>query len=368
MVVLQRDGRQARQLAAGLGLGLGLSAFFWIPALALAGRVRTAELTTGRFAVRDHFPPLGEVFGYEALHAIGVLPPLVLIVAALGLLVACRRGSPRARPLGVALGAAAILAGLLLPVAAPVWKSVPLLPFFQYPWRLFGPLAIVTALAGGLAAAELTAGRSARLRALVELAVFVAAALNVTPRLLDYRPMEEPLRSRLAAALTVEGVRQGLYATAGDEYLPRSARPAAWKERKPRAGPLVATSEPAAVEVVHDAGTSSTLAVEADRPLRLELARFAFPGWRVSVDGIERPVEPNPLGSIDVDLPAGSSRVELVYRQPPVRRAALALSGAVLAAWIVLLARGRRGRPAAVAATTRTAARTTSPARSRGGS
>jgi hypothetical protein len=355
-LVLQRGMRGAGRFSAGLGLGLGLSAFFWIPAVALADRVRTAELTTGRFAVRDHFPALGRIFGYGALYGIGVVPPLVLLASAVALVVAWRRGSDRARPLGVALAAAALLGILLTRATVPVWESLPLLPLFQYPWRLLGPLAILTALAGALAAAELTAGRSARLRGLVELAVFAACLLNVVPRMLDHRPMEEPLRSRLAAALTPEGVRQGLYATAGDEYLPRSAQPAVWQERRPRAGPLVATSEPAAVEVLHDAGTTSILAVQSDRPLQLELARWAFPGWRITVDGDERPAAANPLGSLDADVPAGSSRVELVYRQPAVRRVGLAVSGAVLVAWAAWLA------------TSRTGARSSSRARSRGGS
>ena len=58
------------------------------------------------------------------------------------------------------LAAALILIGLQLRVSTPLWESLLWLPFVQFPWRLMGPLALVTAVAAGIAAAPILSRRS----------------------------------------------------------------------------------------------------------------------------------------------------------------------------------------------------------------
>src|SRR5690606_28940474 len=46
--------------------------------------------------------------------------------------------------------AALILLFLMLPISTPIWESVPLLPYMQFPWRLLGPTAAVLAVLSGI--------------------------------------------------------------------------------------------------------------------------------------------------------------------------------------------------------------------------
>ena len=100
------------------------------------------------------------------------------------------------------------------------------------------------------------------------------------------------------------------------------------------------------------AGSRIGLDVSAGQPVRLRLARWYFPGWELTLDGEPAPLEKSPYGSIDVAVPAGDTRVDLVCRAPPVRRWALAASGLTLALWLLVVLRWPRwlGAPATTAA------------------
>jgi hypothetical protein len=57
----------------------------------------------------------------------------------------------------------------------------------------------------------------------------------------------------------------------------------------------------------------------------------------VNGDAVE--FEANAVGSIDLEVPAGESRVTLVCRAPPLRRAMLLFSAVGLVVWLVILVR-----------------------------
>jgi hypothetical protein len=71
------------------------------------------------------------------------------------------------------------------------------------------------------------------------------------------------------------------------------------------------------------------------------LPLFAFPAWRVTIDGAAVPTASDPAtGLISVDLPAGAHRVAAAWKRLGVERAGLVISGlAVLALAILALSR-----------------------------
>jgi hypothetical protein len=302
-------------LGVGIALGLGLAAFFWLPAVAMTGLVRTDDLLVGKFDFHGQFPAFPTLFGYARFYGAGLLP-----LGALAAGVAALRTSASRRLLATALAGAAVCLFLMTPASVAVWELIPALPFFQFPWRLQGPLALLSVLTAALAFAALVPRPWGRAAAF---ACVGAAALNALPHLLDARPLSHPTE----ALLSVEGVRSGRNsATVLDEYLPRTAAPQTWLRQRPGRGGVVASTGAPRIEVEEEAPTAIRLRVEASTPVRLRLARWAFPGWELRVDGESRLVTPNPQGSIDVDLPEGSSELWLRYRQPPLRRAGLGVS------------------------------------------
>jgi hypothetical protein len=326
----------------GIAFGLALAAFFWVPALSLLPLIRPEELVRAKFDFHGQFPAPRELFGYGRFFATGLLTPLVLLAAAFA------GYRYRAEPLrGQRLLVGALLAGLGLlflatSASTPVWESVPLLPLFQFPWRMLGPLALVTALVAALAFARFLAGRSARFRVAAELAVLGASLLNALPLIWQYRALEPSSIERLPELLDPEAVRSGgRSVTLLDEYLPRTADPTAWRMQRPLAGPVVATTARVEVDVDVDRGSRIELRTLASAPARLRIARWQFPGWRLEVDGTPAELATNAFGSLEVAIPEGKAHVELRCAAPLVRRIWTALSGVALVAWIALLA----GRP-----------------------
>ncbi len=339
-------GRGSRMLwgviLGGVGAGLALSAFFWLPALALSDLIRPEELLRGKFDYHKQFPPLEKIFWYVRFFATGLATPAVLLAS-----IPAAVRFPAQRRILVSLVAAAL--GLLFletTASQPIWSLVPWLPLFQFPWRMMGPLALVASSLAALVAALALAGRPSRTRALAELGTAALLLLNALPILLQYEPLPPAAEPELAALVHPEVVRNSPETvTAGDEYLPRASDTQVWHAQRPLDGPVVAASGPARWETRVDRGSRIELATHSPEPARLRLARWAFPGWRVEVNGAPTLWTPSRWGTLELEIPAGDALVTAELEPPPLRRAGLALSGAALAAWLIGLAvAGRRAR------------------------
>ena len=127
---------------------------------------------------------------------------------------------------------------------------------------------------------------------------------------------------------------------AGHEYLPRTVTvlPDA-----PGGGPDAPAFAPGPGIVVESASRGypelrATVSVIA--PGDLVLQQFWFPGWRVEVDGVERPARAEAdRGRIVVALTPGDREVVARFGPTPLRRAALVASGLSLCALFLIAAR-----------------------------
>src|SRR5262249_48798580 len=150
-------------LALGLAgaLALGLSGFYWLPALSDRRFVHFEHNTTGYFNFHNHFLSLGRLVQTSLIYDYaldgtpdGSLPfqlgLLQVVAAVLGLLVcaALARRLPREALLLVAVGAAVGLgyAAVATPLTLPLWERVEPLQIAQFPWRVLGPASVGLAL------------------------------------------------------------------------------------------------------------------------------------------------------------------------------------------------------------------------------
>jgi hypothetical protein len=332
-VVLHGVRARAAWLAIGGGIAaaLALTAFFWLPALALQDLIRPEELLVGKFDFRRQFPPLQKLFWYERFFATGLLTPAVLVASGW----AAVRWPAQRRILVSLLGAALALLFLETSASRFLWEAIPWLPLFQFPWRMMGPLALVACALAALVA---------------ELALCAVALANAIPLLRQYVPIGAADAQQLEALLHPEVIRNsGESVTAGDEYLPRASDRRVWSAQRPVEGPVVSASGPATWETLHDGGSRMELATHAPAPVRLRLARWAFPGWRVAIDGAPAGWTPSRWGTLELDVPAGDARVAVWLEPPLVRRASLWVSAVALVAWLAGLAAARRRPRASVA-------------------
>lgn len=336
-----RDRRAWTVILAGVGAGLALSAFFWLPALALTDLIRPEELLRDKLDFHNQFPPLRKIFWYVRFFATGLATPLALVAGA----VAALKFPEQRRVLVSLLAAAVVLLFLQTGASELVWELVPGLPFFQFPWRMMGPLAWVASALAALVFARALAGASGTRRAALELAAFALLALNALPILAQYAPFPRGLARIAPAIVSPRIIRGGAQTvTLGDEYLPRASDTTVWHEQRPIEGAVVSASAAVEWRTLADGGTRIELETSSPSAARLRLARFAWPDWRLEVDGAERAFVPNATGTLELEIPAGEARVRVWLEPPPLRRAALWISGVSLVAWAIGLSLAVRRR------------------------
>ncbi len=336
--------------AAGLALGLILSAWFWWPALAERELGHMADMTTGYFHYSGHFrgPELIQprfIFDYAVTaqrtpFVMGLVQALAAVGGAMVVILAWVRR--RFESFGLfTLLLLALSTYLITPLSRPLWERIPLLPLAQFPWRF---LSIQTC-ASALLAAELPRSLP-RLRwvALGLGGLLLIAALG------GLRPERMAIEER-----DVSSGRLRLYelftgnigTTVRYEYLPR------WAETRPFTSAALVTQEEKAPPLVV-VGALTVARLQELRPAQelweievaseaatLAFQTYYFPGWRATVDGKAVAISPLPgLGYIQLQLTQGKHQVILRFGRTPLRAWAEASSLFAFVAIAAILLKG----------------------------
>jgi len=338
----------------GALLGAGLAAFSLVPA-ALSGRWCATELFysggSRYFRPSQHvlFGPaeLNPEFGQRVSWAVVALAALLAAAFVAGRL---RGPSDPRRGLWGAVALVAFLA--LLPPAGRAWDVLPLLSKIQFPWRLATVLT--------LALPPLVALLPRR----AAFALVVAAAMASVPWYgrftapLEAVPVEAPAA---AAPGTAFPDPRAVYDAAGLSshpwmrnpalldvwFVPRTVPPAFWREvvegRAPssapslRAAPVASRSGPVRWSVTRWDRLSRSATVEGPEGSLL-IRQLYFPGFRVRVDGTERPVRPDPpTGLLAVEVAAGRHEISWSWAPFGPLQAARAVSATSAATILVFL-------------------------------
>ena len=233
--------RRAVPTLATTLVAVGLTAFFWLPALVDSDRVHTDRMTQGQYDIAEQATHPTQLIGVdfgrgpsipgpddEMSLSMGFAHSAALATVLLLALVRLRRGSTaqRATAAGWVLLTLAMLAILLqLRVAAPLWEWIPLLGHVQAPLRFLGPLGLAAAWAIPLVGARALPERVARTGGWI---LALAAAALLTPAFGSVRHMTDaeraeiaPVREHGAAGLRDLPDPQAM-TTVFFEFLPRS--------------------------------------------------------------------------------------------------------------------------------------------------
>ncbi len=342
-------------------LGLLLSAWFWLPALAESGQVQLGTVTGGYFHYSRHFRA-ADLIQRSLLFDYSITPdggtPFAMglvqaVFAGLGGGVLAIEGFRRR--LGTRWGF--VLFGLVLstlmitPLSKPLWDHLPLLPMVQFPWRFLSVQALFTAAATGRVADYRwrVAGRNGHGSLVIPVAALLSASV-----LLPLHPDRLPIGP---ADVTVE--RLQLYelftgnigTTIRYEYLDRSVVPRPFTSNaliEPDALPQAIPLEGAALEaaLVERRPTEQVWRVWGEGG-GIAFPLLYWPGWGARVDGelvAVRPVEGS--GYLALEVGPGEHTVVLRLDRTPVRVVAEAVSLVSLAGLLVVLV-WRRWLPAA---------------------
>lgn len=305
-----------------MGLGLGMSAFFWMPALLERGFVHSDRLLVPPiFVYWNNFPSLAELFALPRLpqpfllnpsppRALGAIPFGILFLFAIPKRFSFR--PPASYPFWLGL---LLYLVLMLPLSAPVWEFVPLLEMVQFPWRLLGPAALCLAMLVGFALDSLP-------RWLATYQGWIGAVLILTFSLthlfwFDPRPCPAVANPTQAEIWEFEQATATIGTTAKGEYLPQTvqempAMPATSAFALPDSATLL-------TQEIHPLSRQATLELAVPTVITVNL--FAYPGWQAEIDNQPMPITPSvKQGLITVAIDAGTHQLHIFWRETPVRQ------------------------------------------------
>jgi hypothetical protein len=379
----RRNGRWT-VVACALLLALGVTAFFWAPALLEKQYVHLEQSRNNRNNdFHFNFVSPAEMLAPPSPVDTSLMNPPIRVhlglaqtaLAGIGLAVglARARGRERRALLLFFAAAAGTMAWLSTSSSTWVWEHVPLLPFVQFPWRLIGRAALpLTLLASASFADEQQRDLPIRRVVRRSLSRSSSSDCSLFHRSLSHSSLSH-YPSLLAIALLVLSAffatfpPQGScpsapYPTTGDLYAYEHAKLVGvdptgsyfpiWVTRRPDSSPIeahIAAGEPAprfdesalpegASIVEQDYGPNrARVTVETPEPFHARYLTFYFPGWRARVDDDPAEITPTePEGLVSLHVAAGRHTITIDFGETPLRLACDAISLLALAALATL--------------------------------
>lgn len=282
------DKNRYRLIIGGV-IGLGVAAFFWIPAILEKGLVRFDATTISH--------PDAYFIGMEN----GVLLGFSTIISCAIVL-----GSRKKLSLRDMVTAVVVATGIFMSVAvsSPIWKLPYVGQLVQFPYRflvlpvLFGPWIVAASL-------ERVTGWQRTALCIIFVLVWMQGGVSEL--------------QRLAFVTRSEGYYTTNEATTNvaNEYMPK------WVSDIPLSRPVET------LEVIDGdvsltsrtfAGERIRVNIEASTESIVQINKVYYPGWGVTIDDRLIPIKyGNALGVMRVAVPKGSHRLEASFRETPMR-------------------------------------------------
>lgn len=295
-------------LAKILAIGLGLSAFFWLPAMIEQRYTHSDLFISNKYL--ENFPSLAQLvwspwgFGTEVSKSGGLSPQIGLmhILIALGSIVSFQK-LKKLRWLFIFGGTLFLIALFFsVNVSSVIWGKISFLQKFEFPWRF-------TALSS-----------------------FAAAALSV---LIFSLPKTKTLAYVVTSALLFLSIPFLKVATRefySDEYYLSyqhstdfGAASTIWSAGdpiKPASEPIQIIAGKGTVEDYSKRSTLHRFTINAESDVTVLDSTTYFPGWKVTVDGQKVPIEfqdANYRGFITFRVSQGIHYIDVVFTESAIR-------------------------------------------------
>lgn len=322
LLVARKNPQMTLSALSIIPLGIGVTAWFWLPALWQKQYTILTAAIVQHFNYHDHFVTpiqllLYSPWGYGGSKAgpvdgISFLIPkefLFLFMGSLGLLL-WRVFKKRMVDwylwlwVGVSVGAAFFT----LEWSMSIWEKVPFFALVQYPWRMLALVLIGISIVSGTIVP--------RKKPACFLVAFIIIALLFIRNIGYFKTgPESPIDS---TRLTDPEILMRQSTTYADEHLPR------WVKQVPmQLPPAKATLESGKGALVNLSvhGATTTLKAEVNQDAIVRVHTFAYPGWNALVDGRTISyVIGDPYGTIDIPVPPGihTITVRLTYTRDQI--------------------------------------------------
>lgn len=299
-----------RQMLSVFILGLGLSAFFLIPALAEKGNIILSQVPLAD--IKKHFVKISQLiipgWGYGSPGSEDAFSFQLGWVHLIGLLLALgfwlqekKKKSFPSLVFAFSSFSLVVLVFLMLPVSFLFWEKMPLFSEIDFPWRALGLATFFLAVSLGY----LAINRYSRYFAvgLAILVILVNLGCAKPSGFIDYDD---------AYYLTNEATT-----TSMDELMP------IWVKEKPLERPkekVEILSGEGGIENLAFNAKKVSFAVEAETELEVQINTIYFPGWRVKTNGKETPLQyQNEKGAMRFTVEPGKHQALAEFGETPLR-------------------------------------------------
>ena len=350
--------------AGAVALGLGLAAFYIVPALYEQRWVEIARAIASGMRVEDSFlfGHTGEAFHDQVLRTASWIAVAMLATAIAAILLSLRNRQPnRLRPPLIACLFAICV--LLFPFSDILWKHAPELKFLQFPWRWLLVLSVAMAALIGLAlrggfleatTRKTILARSASMLALaVAMSSFAAYAFwqpcddedNIAAQRATFRDNGFEGTDEYTTTDADNGdIQQGLpsvrvlKSAEADEADSSVAENPQWAQSSPDV-------VPASTQIVRWKTEHKQLEIHTTAPAFAVFQLMDYPAWQVEVNGA--PIADRPHrddGLLTIPLQAGRSVISIRYAATRDVDLGRGLSALALCVTIMLFIQTKRRR------------------------
>ena len=310
--------KKIKTLILPLGLSLGLTAWFWLPSL-MELKYTLAKIYLSQKDFHDYFVPLKnlvympwEFSGDSIPTYVGILGILIMILFGWQLW----KGKIDRWLGAVILGSWLVSIFLCTKASLFFWKHLPLIAFFQLPWRFLSLTVLTTSLAAGLV----------RRGSATIIILAIGLALPIL-KVQNYEAVDESYFQRYPKTTTWHNEGSPVWTAGEADHYPASdyevigqAEVTGWQKK----------------ELKHEFRISS------QETVRFIDNTIYFPGWRVVIDGQATEIQfqdPNYRGLITFSIPQGDHKIEVIFTKTKVRLIAELISIVSFAALLLIFKR-----------------------------
>ncbi len=304
------------------GLGIGLSAFYALPAVMEKAYTRLdRQVLTGYFDFHNHFLYLrqflidswtyggsawGPEDGISFFLGYGLLFGLIMVLV----LLVSRQLLLKKKNQLVAISILFLLVTSLILLTTQktlwIWEHLTILKYLQFPWRLLSLISFGLALI-----VTLVTSWSFRRKSIV-LSVIILVTLVTSYRY--FSPVEYYQDSMGPYHYEEKQIQIDMSGILPD-YLPNSFNSEIAPFQK-----IITDTDKIKSEVLKDGSSEKLISLEVKQELTLELSIANFPGWKAYLDGKETVIETTSDGLMTIQLPSGKHLLSLAFESTGIRQ------------------------------------------------
>ncbi len=316
------------QLGLALALGLALTAFFWLPALAETETIKIDTITESLpfiDVVSNLLKPADVIAPPQTADPTQMQQPVSIALGwvqiTLGfvaLVLVFRTDNWKLR--GLILLAVVLILGMLymtVEASAWVWEIVPLMRYSQFPWRWLGPASLLLALITGVGVSLVAHRIVSRVGQIAWVTLTLAAMMLYAMPWIYTFYLPNPQAESIVDFHDFERETGNITTSSYGEYLPRWNQAPLDPDRlqgRFAEGEIISRLEaPPGVTIIEAdwRGTEARLRLEVVEDTTLVFDWLYVPSWWATLDGEALNVNPtSPHGFVSVAVPAGEYVLE----------------------------------------------------------